>query len=108
PAEVAVCALDAQVCRDTLTGGPLPFDSGDDQRAVVPGKLHIGTLHARHFDEDDDFICAFADVHRRTPRCALPWLLFEFEVHDYSRFFSKSFSSLINSWTSLKSRYTEA
>ena len=47
--------------------------------------------NARHFNQNDNFVDAFTDIDVR-------------QIHCYSRPFSRSFSSLMNSWTSLKSR----
>src|SRR5437868_5617191 len=87
--EMSISALDTKVCRDAVSGRPLALKSGDDQDAVVPRKLNIGTVHARHFDEDDDLVGAFTNIDGRRPGCALPRLLLKFEIHKLLAIFEK-------------------
>src|SRR5262245_17367356 len=93
--EMAVGAFDAEVF--FTAGRALALESGNNQNAFVPGDLHIGPVDARHFDQDNDLVGAFADVYVRHPGRTLMWLRLKFEVHTYSRLFNSSLSSLINS-----------
>src|SRR5688572_26648673 len=100
---MTVGPLDAEVRRDASLR-LLPLEAGNNEHAVIPRELHVGAVHAGHFNEDNDLRRAFTNVDTWSPRCALTWLDLEFEEHTYSRGFRRPLSSLMNSWTSLKSR----
>src|SRR6266567_6725421 len=96
--------LDAQIRRHLAVRRFLPLMSGNHQDAVIPRQLKIGSIDSWRFYENDDLRLAFANIDHCRPRRTLAWLGLEFEIHNYSRIFRRSLSSLMNSWTSLKSR----
>src|SRR5690348_265233 len=97
PAEMSVSTLHAKICGSAFILTLLAFDSGNNKDTIVPGKLHVRSVDAGHLDKNQNFVRALANIDRGAPCSALAGTFLKFEVHNYSRFFSRSFSSLMNS-----------